>query len=49
MSWENFKLEEFACKHCGYNFIDNNFVNKLQELRTECDFPFIITSGYCRN
>ena len=46
MSWENFKLEEFACKHCGYNFIDNHFVDKLQELRTECNFPFIITSGY---
>ena len=46
MSWENFKEEEFACKHCGKNGISHELINKLQSLRTELDFPFVITSGY---
>jgi uncharacterized protein YcbK (DUF882 family) len=46
MSWENFTLEEFACKHCGKNEISHDLIDKLQELREECEFPFIITSGY---
>lgn len=46
MSWKNFRLEEFACKHCGENKISHELINNLQELRDECDFPFIITSGY---
>src|SRR6056300_680552 len=46
MSWENFTLEEFACKHCGKNEISHDLIDKLQELREECEFPFIVTSGY---
>ena len=46
MSWVNFKEEEFSCKHCGKNGISHELINKLQSLRTELDFPFIITSGY---
>lgn len=46
MTWENFSLEEFACKHCGENRIENELVDKLQLLRTEVGFPFKITSGY---
>lgn len=46
MSWENFTLEEFACKHCGKNEISPDLIDKLQELREECEFPFIVTSGY---
>ena len=46
MSWKNFVLEEFACKHCGENKIEHELVDKLQELRTELGFPFKITSGY---
>ena len=46
MSWDNFKLEEFACKHCGENKIEHELIDKLQALRTDCGFPFKITSGY---
>ena len=46
MSWENFKEEEFSCQHCGKNGISHELINKLQSLRTELGFPFIISSGY---
>jgi len=32
MSWENFTLEEFACKHCGENKIEHELIDKLQLL-----------------
>lgn len=49
MNWHkfpNFTEEEFKCKHTGKCKMDKNFMRKLQDLRTECGFPFIITSGY---
>tara|TARA_R100000231_G_scaffold35321_2_gene31281 strand:+ start:2002 stop:2373 length:372 start_codon:yes stop_codon:yes gene_type:complete len=46
MTWENFNLDEFACRHCGKNLISHNLVDKLQSLRTELGFPFVITSGF---
>jgi len=46
MSWENFSIEEFACKHCGENKIEKELVDKLQLLRSDVGFPFKITSGY---
>ena len=46
MTWENFTEEEFACKHCGRNGISHELINKLQSLRTELGFPFVISSGY---
>ena len=46
MSWENFTLEEFACKHCGENKIEHELIDKLQLLRSDVGFPFKITSGY---
>jgi zinc D-Ala-D-Ala carboxypeptidase len=46
MSWENFSLEEFACKHCGENKIEHELIDKLQLLRSDVGFPFKITSGY---
>lgn len=46
MSWEFFKLSEFACKHCGENKIRHEFVDKLDLLRQRVDFPLIVTSGY---
>ena len=42
MSWENFTLEEFACKHCGENKIEHELIDKLQLLRTELGFPVTI-------
>ena len=44
--WKNFKLEEFACKHCGKNEIEHGLVDKLQLLREDLGFPFLISSGY---
>lgn len=46
MNWKYFKIGEFACKHCRENLIDHAFVDCLDELRHQCGFPFIITSGY---
>lgn len=46
MTWQNFTIDEFSCQHCGKNDISHELINKLQSLRTELDFPFIISSGY---
>jgi zinc D-Ala-D-Ala carboxypeptidase len=47
MSWENFTYDEFACQcGCGKNEMVNTVIDDLQALRTECGFPFIISSGY---
>lgn len=44
--WANFKLDEFACKHCGENKIDTKLVDALQELRERCGFALPVSSGY---
>ena len=43
----NFSQNEMACK-CGCNVsaMDENFMVKLQELRTKCGFALPVTSGY---
>lgn len=41
-----FNIEEFACSHTGNNFMDEDFLLKLDELRAICGFPFVITSGF---
>ena len=46
MNFRHFKLEEFACRHCGKNLIDAVFVDELDELRHRLGFPLVITSGY---
>lgn len=45
--WRYFTIKEFACKHCGRNFIDPAFVFELDALRHEVGFPMPVTSG-CR-
>jgi hypothetical protein len=45
-NWKNFKLDEFKCKHCGENEIEYELIDKLQLLREDLGFPFIISSGY---
>ena len=45
-NWKNFKLDEFKCKHCGENEIEYELIDKLQSLREDLGFPFIISSGY---
>jgi len=48
MEWEylNFKKEEFACRHCGKDGISSLLLDKLQSMRTDLGFPFVISSGY---
>ena len=41
-----FKIEEFDCQETGKNEMDPDFLEKLDELRERCGFPFTITSGY---
>mgnify|MGYP002624681816 CR=1 FL=1 len=45
---KNFSREEFTCKcGCGFNIIDNDLVNIIQEIRDEVNEPIRINSG-CR-
>ena len=46
MNWKYFKYEDFACKHCGANQMNTKFIDELDEMREECGFAFVITSGY---
>ena len=41
-----FKREEFNCTHTNKNEMDDAFLEKLDQLREACGFPFRITSGY---
>jgi zinc D-Ala-D-Ala carboxypeptidase len=41
-----FKLKDFNCQETGNNEMCSDFLDKLDELRHVCGFPFIITSGY---
>ena len=43
-----FTREEFVCQYTGTNKIKDEFIEKLDELREACGFPFIITSGYTK-
>jgi uncharacterized protein YcbK (DUF882 family) len=44
--WRYFAADEFACKHCGHNQIDADFVTRLDNLRHEYGKPMVISSGY---
>jgi len=46
MEWRNFKIEEFACSHCGANETKEELVSLLQDLRDRLGVPVLITSGY---
>jgi zinc D-Ala-D-Ala carboxypeptidase len=41
-----FKPSEFACKHCGANLMQADFLRDLDELRHEFGRPLIVSSGY---
>ena len=41
-----FTREEFNCQHTGENRMEDEFLLKLDQLRDNCGFPFVITSGY---
>jgi zinc D-Ala-D-Ala carboxypeptidase len=44
--WRYFKREEFACRHCGENLIDDAFITELDDLRHHLGFALPISSGY---
>jgi len=51
-AYPNFSRSEFECRcgRCGLASMDDQFMFKLQNLRTRLGFPFPITSGYrCPN
>ena len=41
-----FTIKELDCKETGQNQMSREFLDKLDELRENCGFPFTITSGY---
>lgn len=41
-----FQLKDFNCQETGENKMCPQFLERLDELRHRCGFPFIITSGY---
>ena len=43
---KNFKVSEFACKHCGENEIDQRVINMAQVIRDEVGVPIRVNSGY---
>ena len=43
---KNFKVSEFACKHCGENKIDQRVLDMAQTLRDELGVPVRVNSGY---
>ena len=45
-NFKNFTEKEFACKHCGKNGMQLEFIKKLQELRDLYGKPIKISSGY---
>lgn len=45
--WKHFDLDEFRCKcGCQQNYISDEFVTLLDELRELVGFPLVVTSGY---
>ena len=41
-----FELAEFDCSFTGNNEMKPEFLEKLDQLRHNCGFPFVVTSGY---
>ena len=44
--WANFRPEEFACKADGSLVVVPEFMDRLQRLRYDMNWPFVIVSGY---
>ena len=46
MTLKFFTREEFDCQVSGTNNMELEFLEKLDQLRGACGFPFEVTSGY---
>lgn len=44
--WRYFLKHDFACKHCGQNKTQDDFISKVDRLRETVGFPLVVTSGY---
>ena len=45
-NWPNFSYAEMQCSLTGENYMVPSFMDSLQRLRTQCGFPFTVSSGY---
>ena len=46
MTYKYFTEAELACSHCNKQGINEQFMLKIESLREQLGFPFIVTSGY---
>ena len=46
MTFKYFTELELRCSHCNKEGIDTNFMEKIEALREQLGFPFIVTSAY---
>jgi uncharacterized protein YcbK (DUF882 family) len=44
--YKYFSTEELKCQHCGSDGMDEAFMIKVEALRHELGFPFVVTSAY---
>ena len=44
--YKYFYVDELTCQHCNAEGMDKEFMQKIEKLREEADFPFIVTSAY---
>jgi len=41
-----FSIQELQCPCCGRSNMQSSFLEKLDALREDCNFPFVISSAY---
>jgi zinc D-Ala-D-Ala carboxypeptidase len=46
MRTEHFSEDELKCRHCGKEGMDTRFMEMVEALRVEVNFPMIVTSAY---
>lgn len=46
MAYKYFTKKELRCSHCNQHGMNEEFMSKVELLREQLDFPFIVTSGY---
>jgi len=44
--YKYFKISDFDCQETGVNFMEDEFIKKLDHLREACGWPFVVTSGF---
>jgi uncharacterized protein YcbK (DUF882 family) len=44
--YKYFSTDELKCQHCGAEGIDEDFMEKIESLRSDLGFPFKVNSAY---